>query len=194
MTGAIGSGKSAVCSLFQELGAYTVNADEIVYTLLAPHTDLGNKIIALLGEEVVVDGQFDRRKIADCVFRDQTLLKHLEEILHPEVQRLIEKKIQEVEPYFPLFVAEVPLLFETQMEQQFDCVIFVTADPQKCRERFQKKLNYDFEEYTRRMKRLIPEEKKIKKSQFIIKNNSSFASLREQVTSIFNQLTPSITS
>ena len=94
VTGNVASGKSTVCLFLKECGAYVVNADSIVHKLLSPETTLGKSIINLLGYDVIIDGQFDRRAIAEKVFKDYSLLKDLEKILHPEVQKEINKEYQ----------------------------------------------------------------------------------------------------
>ena len=96
VTGGIASGKSTVLVLFQELGAYTIDADAIVHQLLPLHTDLGKRIVALLGDAVVIEGQLNRTAIARKVFRDLSLLKKLEEQIHPEVQKQIETHYERI--------------------------------------------------------------------------------------------------
>jgi dephospho-CoA kinase len=71
VTGGLSSGKSSVCKILKECGAYVVNSDDIVHQLLDPHTAIGQQIIELLGAGVVVDGQFDRKKIAQAVFENK---------------------------------------------------------------------------------------------------------------------------
>lgn len=64
VTGSIASGKSTVCHLFKELGAYTISADEIVHELLVPDSPLGRSVVELLGREIIKDGFLDKR--GDC--------------------------------------------------------------------------------------------------------------------------------
>ena len=90
ITGNLASGKSTVCQFFKEQGAYVVSSDEIVHQLLSPETNIGKKVIALLGKDIVVEDRLNREAIAKIVFRDRQLLLRLEELLHPEVQKEIE--------------------------------------------------------------------------------------------------------
>ena len=115
ITGGLSCGKSSVCRIFKELGAYVISADEVVHQLLSPTTNLGRQVISLLGADIVVDKQIDRSKIAKKVFKQPALLQSLENLLHPAVRDEIEKQYQQIanQPSPPLFVVEIPLLFET---------------------------------------------------------------------------------
>ena len=113
VTGGISSGKSTFCQYLKELGAETINADTVVHRLLSPNTILGLQVIDLLGPDIVKDDRIDRSIVASKVFSDYKLLDQLEGLLHPAVFRETERLYQEaVQQAFPLFVAEIPLLFE----------------------------------------------------------------------------------
>lgn len=180
VTGVLSSGKSTVCQIFRELGAYVVSADEIVHKLLSMNTPLGNKIICLLGTDVIKNDKLDRQAIACKVFNNEPLLKAYESMIHPEVfleinqQYAIAKK-----EHAPLFVAEVPLL--KGYESHFDTIIQVTAHESLRKSRF-KGSTLDF---NRRMQR--QQTKTI--SDFTIQNEGDLHSLQDNVKNIFHQLT-----
>ena len=97
VTGGISSGKSSVCRIFEKLGAYVVDADDIVHDLLKNNLDVRDEIVALLGDDVVVDGEIDRKKIAQKVFTNRASLVALEKIVHPLVYgkiNLLAKKAE----------------------------------------------------------------------------------------------------
>lgn len=193
VTGEIASGKSTVCRFFKEFGAYVVSADDCVHDfLLLPQTQLGKKVTALLGQDVVVGEVFSREAIAKKVFNDPHLLKNLEQLIHPEVQRFIETQyyqlIQEKSPY-TLFVAEVPLLFESNQHLFYDAVVVVISEEKRCRERFMKNPLYDAEEFTRRQNRLIPMDEKRKSATFLIENNGNLEDLKKNTFTLFTQIT-----
>jgi dephospho-CoA kinase len=190
VTGGIASGKSTVCRFFQEHGAFILSADEIVHKLLSLHSDIGKKVIALLGEDIVVEGALSREVIAQKIFWDSDLLKSLEELLHPEVQRAIEEQYNLIlKRSYTLFVVEVPLLFESHLESFYDAKITVIADEKICKDRFLQRTGKTPSEFERRTQRLISEEEKIKMADFIIENNSHLTDLKKLVTQIHNQLT-----
>ena len=83
VTGGLSCGKSSVCRILSELGAYVVSADKIVHQLLSSDANLGQEIVHLLGPSVLVNQTLDRSRIAHIVFHDSELLKALEALVHP---------------------------------------------------------------------------------------------------------------
>ncbi|MBS0652759.1 MAG: dephospho-CoA kinase [Verrucomicrobia bacterium] len=191
VTGGLSSGKSTVCRLFEELGSYAVSADIIVHQLLSPDTAVGQQVINLLGSDIVRDRQFDRKKIADKVFSDPDSLRALEKILHPAVFDEIKAKYLQIqnEQKYSLFVAEIPLLYESESEDFYDAVIAVMADPAICRQRFKEHRQQEDLEFDRRMNRQLSPMHKAAKAQFLIENNGSIDELKQNVANIYSQLT-----
>lgn len=186
ITGGLSCGKSTVCHLFKDLGAYVVSADKIVHDLLIPDNEIGKKIIQDFGPQILKDGKIDREKIAEIVFQDHAKLKKLESLLHPLVGQEIERAYNEAKNHgnLSLFVAEIPLLFESFMENQFDWVATVVADPEIAKKRFKGSES----EFQRRSSRQMSLEEKMNKSNFILFNNGSLDELKSQVQNLFNQL------
>lgn len=196
ITGGLSSGKSSVCRFFNELGAKVVSADQIVHTLLNPETELGHQVIKLLGSEIVVTngsskGVFDRKKIADAVFKSPEKLKKLEALLHPAVraQILEEAENAERDPSTVLFVAEIPLLFESGNHYDGFVTIAVVADENDCLKRYVEKTKNSPEEFTRRMQQQMSPMEKARNADYIIENRGSLPDLQKQVEGIFKTLT-----
>ncbi len=177
VTGGLASGKTSVCRILESCGAYVVSADEIVHQLLSPNTRAGQQVIALLGT-------LDRKEIAKKVFSSSDQLRALERILHPAVQQEIEKRYQQVknQKNYTLFVAEIPLLYESDTAHFYDTVIAIIADPAFCRERFG-----SVQEYDRRMKQQYPQETKAAAANFTIVNNGDLEQLKNNVLNLFSQ-------
>lgn len=190
VTGGLSSGKSSVCRLFRELGAYVVSADDIVHQLLSSQTELGQKIISLLGDEIVVDGNIDRKSIAKQVFNNPALLMSLENLLHPAVMAEVENQYQQIQKQgkAPLFVAEIPLLFEASAEENFDCTIAVLTPSLTSRQRFVSSSGNNGEEYDKRMARQLPPEEKARRADYVINNYGTKQELRLSVEKLFNKL------
>lgn len=190
ITGGLACGKSSVCQIFRELGAYVVSADEIVHQLLSPKTSLGQQVIALLGSDIIVNDQIDRSRIAKKVFNDKALLRSLEQILHPAVQAEIEKNYQKAkeEGKARLFIAEIPLLFEGRSGKTFDATITVIADRETSMKRFMASTGYDKEEYNRRMEQQLPIEEKIRRADYVINNQDTLQQLRQMVGELYQSL------
>jgi len=191
ITGGLSSGKTTVGRLFKDLGAFVINADEIVHNLLIPDSVIGRKVIQLFGPSIVENNSFNRKKIAQQAFLNVKLLKALEALINPVVYAEIEKEYQHVKQAskYPLFIAEIPLLYELLKQDEFDIVITVTADPSLCQKRFIKQTHQTIKEFEQRMAQQINPEEKAKKSDYVIKNNGSLANLRDQVTKLYSLLT-----
>lgn len=194
VTGGLSSGKSSVCRFFKELGAYVINADEIVHQLLTPETPLGQQVVALLGNDIISGGKIDRSKAASKVFNNTKLLKELENLLHPAVREKTQEEYQKAltKGKTSLFVVEIPLLFETGNETEYDATIAVVADKKASMDRFLSSTGYGENEYKRRMGRQLSPEEKSKRADFIIRNNGSLTDLKKAVTNIYHQINPSI--
>ncbi len=191
ITGGLSSGKTTVCEFFQKRGAYFVSADKIVHSLLCLQTKLGQEIIHLFGKEVVKEDQFDREEIARRAFKDKKLLTSLEGLLHPVVLDEIEKKYEQIknQKKYTLFIAEIPLLYESESQDRFDIIIVVIADNKIAKERFQKKTHSVIEEFDMRMTHQMPTQKKQAQADFTIFNNGNMQELEKQVEILYKKLT-----
>ncbi len=192
VTGGLSCGKSSVCRILQKLGAYIISADKIVHQLLSSDTNLGQEVIKLLGARILVNNQIDRSQVAKIIFQDDRLLQALENLVHPVVYDEIEKKYQKQRDIHhppPLFVAEIPLLFESGGEKNFDCIIAVVADPDVCFQRFIETTGYDSQEFERRTNKQWPLLEKAIRADYVILNNSSLSYLSDTAQELYNELT-----
>ena len=182
ITGNLASGKSTVGRILQEYGAFVVDADEISHNLLSLNTPTGKKVISLLGPEIVVGNQIDRRKIAEIVFSDSEKLTSLEKILHPAVKQEIDRRFNDVKnnPSYKMFVAEVPLLYEAGMEKDFDTVIAVIADIAVARQRS------TTAQFDKRWARQHKD--KASKADIVITNNGDLKMLKSSIEAIVDRL------
>ncbi len=189
VTGAVSSGKSSVCRILEELGAYTASADAIVHGLLSPNTVCGQKVIELLGSDVVQNNSINRQIVARKVFKNPSLLKQLEAILHPEVFQSIENEYQTActTSGKTSFVAEVPLLFETGFERWFDTVISVDAPESERLKRFLIAGGTQDDFYQRSLNQLSGEEK-LKLAPYHLKNYGDYDSLRTATAALYKHL------
>ena len=190
VTGGISSGKTTVCRFLKDHGAYVISADEVVHQLLSPKTAIGQRIIQLLGKDVVIDDTFDKKKISKKVFSDPEKLRSLETILHPAVLQEIETHYEQLKKAkkYPLFVAEVPLLFESESEPFFDTVIAVIAPEALSRQRFQEGRQEIADEFDKRMARQMLPEEKAAKADFVLSNEGSLLQLKQKVEDLYPKL------
>jgi len=190
VTGGLSCGKSSVCHFLSELGAKVVNADAIVHELLKPNTPIGQEVIELIGPDIVIEDKIDHEKIARRVFTHPKLLRSLESILHPAVYEEIEKQFEETKKSkeSELFIADIPLLFETKGEERFDTTIAVVANREECWKRFRKSTGYEREEYNRRMARQLTVNEKAEKADYVIQNDGTLEDLKVEVKKLYDKL------
>jgi dephospho-CoA kinase len=191
ITGGLAAGKTTVCQFFKELGASVISADEIVHKLLSSHTQVGQQVAQLLGSDILVGSEIDRKKVSEKVFPYPEKLRALERIIHPAVFDEIEKQYNYVkrENKYPLFIAEIPLLYESANDAQFDAIVCVVSDLALCKERFIHKQHHSELEFNERMARQFDPENKAKESQYLLYNNSTYEDLKAQVNALFSILT-----
>jgi dephospho-CoA kinase len=129
LTGNIASGKSIVADLFAERGATIIDADVLAREAVTKGSPALDAIVARWGSEVLDgDGNLDRAALRHRVFKDQTDLDALNEIVHPEVMR---RRAQEVAAARArgdrVVVCVIPLLFERHLADDFDTIVLVDA-------------------------------------------------------------------
>jgi dephospho-CoA kinase len=186
ITGGIGAGKSEALRAFRKAGAATVSSDEIVHHLLRSDPEVKQAIVRELGEGVVdADGAIDRRRVAEVVFGDRAKLDFLERLLHPLVSREYltwREQLAELPDPPEVCVTEVPLLYETGGDKRFDKVVVITA-PAKLREQRRRVRRDD------RDQRLLPDEQKVKRADFVYVNTGSVEDLDAWVAGVMDELT-----
>src|SRR3990167_1654250 len=189
ITGGVASGKTSVCRYFQELGAFTVNADAIVHQLLTHDVHLAQKITEKFGSQVIQNGKMDRAFLAKKVFAHPEQLDWLEKQLNPMVLQEVEELYSSAckSDSYSSFVVEVPLLFEAGWEPIFDVTIAVITDEKTCQERWEK-AGMSPSSYNLRMQRQLPQSQKASRSHFTIQNNGSLEELYKQVELIHRKI------
>ena len=187
LTGGLGAGKSEALRALGELGAATLSTDAVVHELLA--TDgLRDIVVARLGDDVVRDGALDRSLIAERVFGDEEARGWLEGELWPRVgQRMIEwrQEVDALDPPPRAAVVEVPLLFESGMEQAFDATIAVIADEDVRAERAGARGHASVDE---RAGRQLSQKEKAQKADYTVRNDGTLEELREKLSRVLARL------
>jgi dephospho-CoA kinase len=189
LTGGLGAGKSEALRALGELGAATLSTDAVVHELLASD-ELREVVVARLGDGVAPGGTLDRSLIAERVFGDGEARGWLEGELWPRVGRRVAEWKQEVdarEPLPPAAVVEVPLLFESGMEEVFDATIAVVADDALREERAGARRHSAVAE---RAERQLSQEEKAQRADFVVRNDGTLDELRENLSRVLARLEP----
>lgn len=187
ITGSIGAGKSEALRAFARHGAAVVSSDEIVHHLLREDEDVKRALVERFGEDALgADGRPDRGRIGRLVFGDDEALAFLEGLLHPLAAReyLVWREQLARLPNPPsVCVTEVPLLYEVGAESRFDKVVVITA-PAKLRDARRTVARDD------RDARLIADEEKVKRADFVYVNTGSLEDLDAWVSGVLGELAP----
>lgn len=169
LTGGIGSGKTTVAKMFQDLGVPVYIADEEAKKLNDTSKTIIKGLKKLLGDTIYsADGKLNRKKMASMIFNDAEVLAKVNNLIHPEVAKHFEKwtALQTV----PYVLKEAAILFESGSHKNCDKVILVTAPEEIRIKRVMNRDKVSREEVLSRMKNQWSEEEKRKLSDFIIEN------------------------
>ncbi len=134
VTGGMGSGKSFVAKeLARILGCEYVSADKICRNLLEPG-NLGYVLVSRTFPDrfFMAGGEIDRTVLRQAIFSDSKLRLKLNDILHPLAREEMKRLCSSAEAGERNLVVEVPLLFETGWQDDFDCTLVVFADAGTC--------------------------------------------------------------
>ena len=130
LTGGIGSGKSRAAAILEEFGAHSISADTLAREVLERGEDGYNEVVAYFGDEILNEGQIDRKKLAEIVFNDSNQLEVLESITHPLIRAKFVSETRDL-PENSVVVYEIPLLAESisrQKQLDFDHVIVLESE------------------------------------------------------------------
>ena len=182
LTGSIGMGKSTVAKMFERAGVPVFDADAIVRQLQSPGGGLVEKIGELFPGTVRC-GTLDRDCLAQIVLSDPAKLSALEAIVHPAVREAREAFVQEHKQARAL-IFEIPLLFETDSEKEFDKIVVVSAPVEVQRERVLRRPGMHEAKLDSILDRQTPDEEKRRRADFVIDTSGDLSTTEAQVREI----------
>ena len=190
VTGGIGTGKSVVAAELAACGAPVVDADAVVHECLRAGTPTASAIRARFGEAVMaVSGDVDRARLGALVFQDEQARRDLEAILHPAVYQFIESWMHAREAGGALAaVAEIPLLYETGHDGDFDCVVVTACDGEEQLRRVIGRSGMDEADARRRIAAQWPLAEKVRRADFVVHTDGAIEDTRRQARSIWSEL------
>ena len=186
LTGSIGMGKSTVAKMFEAAGVPVFDADAVVRKLQGP----GGALIEHIGERFpgcVRAGTLDRDCLAEIVLADPARLADLEGIVHPAVREWRAAFIEEHRAA-PALIFEIPLLFETGGEKEFDKVIVVSAPAEVQRARVLGREGMTSDKLDSILRRQMPDAEKRKRADFVVDTGTDLSTTESQIRDILGCL------
>jgi len=190
LTGNIAAGKSSVAEVWRSLGATVVDADELARRAVEPGTPAYAAIAAEWGSWVLEDGgALDRAALRQIVFADPDARERLEGIVHPAVAALRDEHYRDAETRGEkLVVADIPLLFEVGMADDFDVVVLVDAPEETRLARLVHDRGLDADEARRMIAAQMPSELKRARADVVIQNTGTRGDLQDRARDVWRGL------
>lgn len=186
LTGGIGAGKSTVAQNFAELGALVIDADQLARMAIERGSDGFAEVLLRFGDEIILNGDIDRKKLAEIVFSDESARKDLEKIIHPRVQAIFAEVVADLEQD-DILIYEIPLLVETDASEKFDYIITVEADMELRKARLLKKGLY-ISQIEKRIAAQASQESREAIADTVIYNDGDEDSLLRQVENLWESV------
>jgi dephospho-CoA kinase len=185
LTGGIAAGKSEALKAFERLGAATISSDAIVHELLDAEPLFG-RITERWGADVAFGDRVDRGRVGEIVFADPEELSWLESQIHPLVGKRLASWLASLPAETDVAVVEVPLLFETGMQDVFDTTVAVFASDEVRRARAEARGHNLVDE---REARQLAQDEKAARADHVIENDGSIEDLERALSALLAKLT-----
>ena len=182
LTGSIGMGKSTVAAMFGRAGIPVFDADAVVRELQGPGGNLVEKIGELF-PGCVRCGTLDRECLAQIVLGDRDKLAALERIVHPAVHDARDAFIKR-HADAPALLFEIPLLFETGSDLDFDKVVVVSAAAEVQRARVMQRPGMSAAKLDSILARQMPDAEKRARADFVVDTGTDLSTTESQVRDI----------
>lgn len=190
LTGSVASGKSTVARTWADEGVPVVSADELAREVVEPGSEGLAEVVDAFGPGVLrADGTLDRDGVRERVFRDPDARRRLESILHPRIARLREAWMTERSADgAEVVVAEIPLLYETGREEEFDVTVVVHSSRDERLRRLTEERRMDPDEARRIMDAQMDPEEKRRRADLVLENDGSVEELRQAALALLDRL------
>ncbi len=197
VTGGIGSGKTTVCKIFEELGAKVIYADELAKELMTNDENLKRKIVKIFGEEAYLNGSLNRKFIADVIFSDEKKKRELESVVHPAVIKKIISEFKKLakDKNVNFVIVEAALIFESGFDSELDYIVVVDADEETKIKRVMERDKCSREEVLKRMRSQMDVKRKRELADILLLNDGDIEELRNKVKflySLFDKISKSV--
>jgi dephospho-CoA kinase len=186
LTGGIGSGKSTVGEIFEDLGAIVTDSDQLARDVVERGTTGFDLIVDAFGDEILRNGDLDRGALAELVFNDPIKRKQLEKITHPLIRKEFSKILESAKDD-SIVINQIPLLVESKHDYKFDHVITVSAEEELRIERLLKR-GMSLSQIKQRLQAQSNDSQREAIADSVIKNDKGRAELLSEVENVWDLL------
>lgn len=186
ITGIISSGKSSVIKILIDKGYFIIDADVISKEITLKGNQAYEMIKKSFGDDFFIDDKLDRKKLGSLIFNDINKREELNNIMHPIIKKEIINRINNSNN--DIIFLDIPLLFESKMDDLCDFIVCVYSDKDIIIERLMKRDNISFEYALKKINSQLSLEKKKELSDYIIYNNSSLEDLYIEVDKMLERI------
>jgi len=189
LTGNIGSGKSVVRKMLEQLGAYGIDADALAHRAMLPGAPGFEPVVKKFGSWILYeDGTINRARLGTIVFNDPVALSELEQILHPLVNAAIDMLIKRASQ--PVIVIEAIKLIESGIAAECNSLWVTEVTPDVQIKRLITKRGMRVSEARMRIKAQPPQAEKVKAADMVISNSGTFTETFQQVVNAWKKTIP----
>ena len=188
LTGGIGTGKSLVSNILNDLGATVVNADLLGHEAYLPGTVGFDMVVDAFGDQIVgEDGTVDRKRLGPIVFSSPQNMSKLNAIMHPLIRDMIQGQLEEYSSNgTDVVVVEAAVLIEAGWQDLFDEVWVVTSDKETVIERLKDRNSLSREDAIARIESQMSNDERVGHSNVVICNDGTTDELADGVEQIWN--------
>lgn len=186
LTGGIASGKSTVARIFQKMDIEVVDADRIARSVTQEKRVI-EELAEAFGEEIVVRGEIDRKKLREIVFASDENVKKINSIIHPRVIEIFEAR-REISHPDEIVIFDIPLLYEGGLEYLCDRVLVVSVPREVQINRIMKRDGSTRETAERIIDHQMATSLKEERADYIIRNHRDMEYLNERVVELFEEI------
>ena len=187
LTGGIGTGKSLVARILEQLGAAVVDADRVGHEAYTPHTTVWREVVEAFGEDIVgPEGEIDRKRLGSIVFGDPAEMAKLNGIMHPRMAEMIHQRVQELDRQgVQVVVVEAAVLVDAGWDKlPWIDQVWVTDSPEELVvERLRQRNNLPEGEARKRIRSQLSFEERSGRADVVVQNSGSTEDLEHQVKS-----------
>ncbi|MBB6019050.1 dephospho-CoA kinase [Paenibacillus sp. JGP012] len=184
LTGGIATGKSSVSAYLASKGALLIDADVIAREVMMPGHPVLAAAVQRFGQAILnADGTLDRKKLGSIVFQHPEERKALEAITHPAIRKEMRERAAAYEMQHPdkLIVSDIPLLYESGLEDGFEEIMVVYVPREVQLERLMSRDQMTQADAEARIAAQMDIERKKERANIVIDNSGSWAQTEKQL-------------